>query len=223
MDVAPIRHSWFAIATIPILRLLLRVWFFFWGPVRAIGEYRVPKTGPLLILSNHLSLIDPPLVHVYCPRRIHYMASTEIYGVKILLPLLRYFRVFPVNPGTADRGAIRHAVKALKEGEAVGVFPEGELNKEPGTMLPILSGAGLIAKMSGATIICCGLQETNRIIPYGCRVPRPAFRRITITWGEPRQFDKDVPAEQILEWVQHQLLDLSNLEPSAIRAKASES
>lgn len=223
MDETPIRHSWLAIVIIPIVRVAFKVWFLFLGPVRSIGEYRIPRTGPLLILSNHLSLIDPPLLHVYCPRRVHFMASTEIFSVKIIIPLLRFFRAFPVNPGSADRGAIRHAVRVLKEGEAVGLFPEGELNKEPGTMLPILAGAGLIVKMSGATVICCGLQETNRIIPYGSRFPRPAFRRVTITWGEPKKFGPEVKADEIIAWAQRQLLDLSDLEPSAIRGKTSES
>lgn len=184
---------------------------FFLGPVRVVGRYRVPKTGGLLILSNHLADVDPVVLWYASRRPIHFMAKSELFEMRILGRLIRVFKAFPVKRGEPDRQAIKHAIRLLKAGECVAVFPEGQLS-EDGRLQPVLPGVGLIAKMAGVPILCCGLRGTQRMMPYGTTVPRPAFGGVTVNWGEIREFSKDAEIEEITAWTESQLRMLTDQE-----------
>jgi len=98
----------------------------------------------------------------------------------------------------------------MNDGEAVGIFPEGQLS-EDGELQEIKGGVALIIRMApGVPVICCGLKDTNKIIPYGKIVPRPAFKRIDVTWGEPRSFAKGTSVEEITGWIEGQLRELTD-------------
>jgi hypothetical protein len=63
--------------------------------------------------------------------------------------------------------------------------------------------------MAGCDVICVGLKNTNKVIPYGSTIPRPSFRRVDVHWGEPHTFAKDVKVDHIMEWADAQLRSLS--------------
>jgi 1-acyl-sn-glycerol-3-phosphate acyltransferase len=195
----------------PVCRALAAVVLTLLGPYRTTGKYRVPKQGGLLILSNHISDIDPVLVQVACPRDIYFMAKSELFGVPVLGGFLRWFCAFPVKRGEPDRAALKLAVEHLKSGHTVCVFPEGELS-ESGELQQLKAGVALIARMSGAMTICVGLRNTNRVTPYGTLIPRPAFRMLEARWGEPRSFDRHVEPEEFLGWAEGQLRELTDQE-----------
>jgi 1-acyl-sn-glycerol-3-phosphate acyltransferase len=192
---------------LPLCKFLVGVMFFVLGPVRVVGKYRVPKTGGVLILANHQSDLDPPAAQVFCPRTVYFMAKSELFEMKLIGRMIRWFRAFPVKRGEPDKGAIKKAVAYLKAGETVCVFPEGELS-EDGQLLPMKAGVALIVRMSEAQVICLGLKGTRRIMPCGSLIPRPAFGGVTATWGEPRTFDKKADPEEIMGWIEGQLREL---------------
>jgi 1-acyl-sn-glycerol-3-phosphate acyltransferase len=194
---------------LPLARLFACVFFFLLGPYRVRGAYRVPKEGPLLILPNHVADLDPPFVQFACPRPVHFMAKSELFEMKVVGPLIRFFGAFPVKRGEPDRNSIRHAVELLKSGEAVGVFPEGQLS-EDGELQELKSGVALIVRMAQCPVICCGIRGMQKVMPYGKVIPRPAFSTVEAVWGEPRSFTKDASTEEILDWVKGQLLTLSS-------------
>lgn len=194
---------------LPLCKLIVGVFLFLFGPLRTIGKYRVPKTGGVLILSNHQSDLDPPAVQVVCPRTVYFMAKSELFDMKVLGRMIRWFRAFPVKRGEPDKGAIKKAVAYLRAGETVCVFPEGELS-EDGQLLPLKDGVALIVRMSEAQVICLGLNGTRKIMPCGSLIPRPAFSRVTATWGEPRRFEKKADPEEIMQWVEAQLRELTS-------------
>ena len=198
-----VRRLWY-----PLARNSMALLFFFLGPVRVRGKYRVPKTGGVLVLSNHLADVDPIVVQLACPRTIYFMAKSELFGMRILGDILRSFRAFPVKRGEPDRAALRRAVDYLRMGQPVGVFPEGELS-EGGELLPMKAGVALIARMADVPVICLGIKGTNRILPYGSLLPRPAFGGVEAIWGEPRHFEKGTDAEEILAWAEGQLRELT--------------
>jgi 1-acyl-sn-glycerol-3-phosphate acyltransferase len=167
-----------------------------------------------VILANHIADVDPIALQVCCPRLVHFMAKSELFAMPLIGPFLRWFHVFPVRRWEPDKGALRHAVALAKAGEAVCVFPEGQLS-ETGDLQPLLPGAALIVRMAGAPVICCGLLRMNRIIPYGSLIPRPALGWVTVAWGEARRFGPDATAEEILGWAEGQLRMLTGQEERA--------
>lgn len=194
---------------LPLCRLTMGILFFLLGPLRVRGKYRVPGNGGVLILSNHIADVDPIIVQLACMRTIYFMAKSELFEIRILGKMIRWLRAFPVRRGEPDRAALRKAVEYLKAGQAVGVFPEGELS-EGGELLPLKAGVALIARMADVPVICLGIKGTNRILPYGSVFPKPAFGRVEASWGEPKHFEKGTPAETILAWAEGQFRELTD-------------
>lgn len=192
----------------PVGRTISRILMTLFGRASVRGAYRVPRSGPILILPNHRADVDPLLVQIACPRNIHFMGKSELFEIPVIGWLLRLAGVFPVKRGEPDRAALRRAADLLKLGEAVCVFPEGQLT-ETGELQEIKAGVALIIRMSGAPVICTGLRNTDRMMPYGKLVPRPTFHRVSAMWGEPRSFDKSVPVEEIIGWISGQLRELT--------------
>lgn len=207
-DVVP--HSIiFRWVILPLARVMAAVLLFFLGPVRVIGKRRVPKTGGLLILSNHIADVDPVLVQYGCSRPIHFMAKSELFEMGVLGKVIRIFQAFPVKRGEPDRAAIKLAVSLLKQGEAVCVFPEGQLS-EDGRLQELKPGVSLLARLSGAEVICCGISGSNKMLPYGQVIPRPAVSVVEIKWGEHRTSSKEEEPEQFLAWVERELRQLTD-------------
>ena len=184
----------------PLMKLL--------GPVRGRNSERVPRKGGVLILSNHRADADPVVLQAFCPRHIHFMSKSELWEMPFLRFWMRIFRAFPVKRGEPDRPALKHAIDLLRAGHAVCVFPEGELS-ETGEMLPIKAGVALIARQAKVPVMCVGLRNTNRILPYGKRIPRPAFRTVWVRWGAPWLPEERMDVEVFLERVRTELVELS--------------
>lgn len=193
----------------PITKVLLAVLLFLFGPVRVVGRSNVPRKGGVLIVSNHLSDCDPAVIGHALPRGAHYMAKRELFSIPLLAPLIRVLRAFPVDRGTADRSAIRHTVELLTAGEAVVMFPEGQLS-EDGKLQPLMPGVAMIVQRSGAAVVCVGLRGTPRIIPFKKVIPRPAFGGVSARFGQPKTFDRYSPHEEILKWIYEELSRLTD-------------
>jgi 1-acyl-sn-glycerol-3-phosphate acyltransferase len=138
------------------------------------------------------------------------MADHELFDDSWVGKMLRFLGAFPVVRGASDRNAIRTSLEILKAGDAVGICPEGQMSKD-GKLLPLLPGFTLLHRKTGATLICLGLKNTNLIRPYvEPKVTRRAGKWVEANWGEPRTFPVDTPPDQILAWVQSELVRLPN-------------
>ncbi len=195
----------------PVLTLL--------GPFRFRGYRNVPRKGGLIILCNHLADCDPVALQAACPRGIQFMSKSELWDMKVVGPLMRWWGAFPVKRGEPDRGALRIASELAKGGAAVCIFPEGQLS-EDGKLQEIKPGATLVVRMADVPVICCGLRNTNRVIPYGKLVPRPALAWVSATWGEPKKFEKDATTEDIVAWAEAEFRRLIP-EPADLSLKSS--
>ena len=205
----PSRHSaffrWFVL---PVARLVGWLAFLVLGPLRVVDKDNVPRSGGLLILSNHLADVDPVAVQFACPRPMHYMAKSELFEIPILGNLIRMCGAFPVKRGEPDRAAIKRAVRLLRKGEVVCVFPEGQLS-ESGELQELKPGIALLARMAECQVICVGLKNTNRIMPYGKVTPRPSWHFTWAKWGQPRSFGKEAEVEEIVSWAEVELKRLA--------------
>lgn len=192
----------------PLTKLILAIGLFLLGPVKISGTRNVPRTGGLLVVANHLSDCDPAVLGHALPRPAHYMAKRELFGIPVLAWIIKTLQAFPVNRGSPDRAAVRNTVELLARGEAVVVFPEGQLS-EDGTLQPLMPGVAMFVARSGAPVVCVGLKGTPRIIPYGRVWPRPAFGGVSVKFGVPRTFERGAPHSEILGWLSGQLEELT--------------
>lgn len=168
----------------PCCRLLVKLVFLFHGGWRVEGKANVPKTGGVLICPNHICDADPPAVGAALPRRPIFMAKSELFTMRIIGPLMRFFRAFPVKRDSADRAALRRAVQLLEAGEAVIIFPEGGGNFA-GTLQPLHPGALLVALQARVPIVPTAVINTNQVLPYGAVRPQRSHEPVRIVFGEP--------------------------------------
>jgi 1-acyl-sn-glycerol-3-phosphate acyltransferase len=168
----------------PIFWLIFRTIFLLCGGIRFEGRENVPLNSGALITPNHISDADPPTVAIALPRACWCMAKEEIMNKPVVGAISRWLHGFPVKRYTADRTALRRAEQLLKDGEAVIIFPEGRISPD-GTIWPLLPGVLLIARSAGVPIVPTIIIGSNRIIPYGKLVPRPAFKKTIVRFGKP--------------------------------------
>ena len=206
------RHPPLVGVLFPILRVVaFFVFLFFAAPLRILQKRNVRRSGPLLVISNHLSNTDPVVVQYSCPRLIHFLARKELFSMGGLGKFVRLWGAVPIKQSSADKGAIKRSIELLKAGECVGIFPEGQLSPD-GRLLELFDGTALIVRLSGAPCVCVGLQGTNRVMPHPRVVPTWAFSRITATWGEVKEFSRESTTEEIMGWIESELKRLSHQE-----------
>lgn len=149
------------------------------------GTDHVPRQGPVLLVANHSSVLDPPLVGAAAPRPVSFMAKAELFDVPLLGRLIRNLNARPVRREGGDAAALRTALRRLESGEVLLVFPEGTRGPE-GTLRPAKAGAGMLAVASGATVVPVYISGSGRSWPRGARLPRPA--KIMVRFGPPMRF-----------------------------------
>jgi len=155
--------------------------------LEAHGTEHVPRTGPLLVVANHSSLLDPPLVGGMTPRQLTYLAKAELFDVPGFGALLRRLGAQPLRRQGADPSALRTAQRVLQGGGALLVFPEGTRGDE-GVLREAKPGAALLAIQTGAAVVPAYVHGSGRALPRGRWLPRPA--KVRVTFGAPLTFPK---------------------------------
>ncbi len=145
------------------------------------GRENVPEGGAL-IASNHISYLDPPVVASALPRRTYLVAKRELFEIPLFGWFIRKNYAFPVERDSADRTAMRHAVKLLQAGELVTMFPGGERSPD-GSVQEGLPGAGFIAQLAGVGIVPCALKGTEQVLPRGAWYLHRG--KVAVRFGEP--------------------------------------
>jgi 1-acyl-sn-glycerol-3-phosphate acyltransferase len=155
------------------------------------GMENIPAEDPLIIVSNHASNYDPPIISNCVRRPVAYMAKEELFQIPIFKKTIELCGAYPVNRGSPDRQAIRSAMKFLDEGWAVGLFLEGT-RTPTGRITNPKRGAALIAAKAKVPLLPVCLWGTQEIEKNGI-IPRPV--PITIRIGKlidaPTSTDKD--------------------------------
>jgi 1-acyl-sn-glycerol-3-phosphate acyltransferase len=153
-----------------------------------LSPCRLPRDGPAILVSNHTSPMDPLFIQSVCPRPIVWMMAKEYYELPGLNWIYRQIQAIPVARSGRDMAATREAMRALKHGRILGVFPEGkiELTRE---LLPFQTGIALIAAKENAEIFPAFLDGTQRGKSMVQAVLRPQHARIAFGPGLGKHLD----------------------------------
>ncbi|MFD1436630.1 lysophospholipid acyltransferase family protein [Kroppenstedtia eburnea] len=156
-----------------IFRAFFRLFFTVFYRWEVRGLERIPDREGVVICCNHISNLDPPLLGSAMHRPVRFMAKEELFRIPVLSFLIRKFGAFPVQRGSADKRAIKKALSILKQGEVLGVFPEGTRSKT-GKLGEAHTGASFIA-----------LKGEGQVVPAAIVGPYRLFRKVTIIFGHP--------------------------------------
>ena len=143
------------------------------------GEERIPKTGAVIIASNHISYYDPPVVGSGVPREVYFLAKEELFRNRVFGWFISKYNAIPLRRSVGDVGALKKAVSLLKQGRAVLMFPEGTRSLT-GRLLKPKPGVGMIASLTASPVIPAYVRGTNRL--RGALLRRT---RMEVAFGEP--------------------------------------
>lgn len=125
------------------------------------GREKIPRTGGLIVASNHVSFLDPPLVGTAAMRELHFMAKEELFRSPFLGALIRAYNAIPIRRGVADLSGLARAIEVLKLGEALIMFPEGSRMRD-GELHPARPGVGMLAVNADCSIVPCFISGSHR-------------------------------------------------------------
>jgi 1-acyl-sn-glycerol-3-phosphate acyltransferase len=176
--------------TMKVLLVILCRW-------RVYGQDNLPKEGPVLIVSNHMNFVDPPLLAASLPRKLTFMAKKELFESWMSRPIVQAFS-FPISRGVPNKQSLRQAAQTLEKGKPLSMFPEGRRSPNA-QMLEGFAGSSLIALRAGVPILPIGITGSEKLKNFF-----HVFRHnhITVNVGKPfylPEADKVPRREQLVE------------------------
>ncbi len=199
-------------------RLLWRVQFLNAPPVAL-------RRGGAVLVANHRSSVDPFFIQLAAKRRVHWMVAREYCEHGATAPILRLCQVIPTNRSGMDNAATKTAIRLVRSGRLIGMFPEGQLNHTLQPLLPVRSGAALVALRAGVPIIPIWLSGS----PYRREVwsPLTMSANVKISFGEPIftelapsvEQSMDLAGENAQAGLSNEVVDDTTLESSTVASR----
>ncbi len=125
------------------------------------GREHIPRSGGLIVASNHISFYDPPFIGTAAVRELHYLAKEELFRPPVFGSLIRAFNAIPIRRGMVDLSGLTRAIEVLKSGRALIMFPEGSRMRD-GELHPARPGVGMLAVGADARIVPCFISGSDR-------------------------------------------------------------
>ena len=147
-----------------------------------IGRDNIPQTDSFIMVSNHGSLLDPPLLGHALGRNISFMAKAELFKMPFLGFVIKACGAYPVKRGIADKNTIKTACKKLLNNNCIGIFLDGTRQKNGRVNKP-KQGAALLAFKNQKILLPVAIVNSHRLIRFKLFIP--FFSKIVIKVGEP--------------------------------------
>jgi len=176
-----------------VLRIYSRITF----RIKVIGRENIPKEGAVLFCGNHRYYHDPVFIEAFTPRYTRFIAKEELSHIAALKPLAKLFEVIFVKRDSKDLGPLKESLKTLKEGGAIGIFPEGTRNGLEKNEGQIKNGAAYLALKTGA-----------QIIPIGIRGGEKPFKKAYMIYGKPLDLSKYEGIKKVDDTVEQEVSDM---------------
>jgi 1-acyl-sn-glycerol-3-phosphate acyltransferase len=181
-----------------IARFIWKLYF----RLRVVGCENIPHDGAHIIVANHTSFLDPLLICTVVPRIIHYITYAFFYYHPAIHWYCSRVHCIPIKKDGNDISALKKALRCLKQGELVGIFPEGA-RSETGELSQGEPGVALIALKAKVPILPVGIQGAYEAFPKGSKFPKPV--PITVTFGKPFFLEQSLQThEKKHEELQHE-------------------
>jgi len=189
-----------------IAKILLTIFFRLFNRWEVADRGCVPNGGGVLLIANHTSYADPPIIGTACPRPVNFMAKAELFDMPVLGWLIRRTHAFPVRRGASDREAIRRATRILREGRVLLMFPEGTRSPN-GRLQPPEHGAAFVALSAEAEVVPVAIDGADRLLPLHSPLIRPA--KLRLRFGRPvdlTRFRGQRLARELLQQASEQMM-----------------
>ena len=147
-----------------------------------IGRENIPKKGSFILVSNHGSLLDPPLLGHAVGRNISFMAKSELFRIPLLGFIIKACGAYPVKRGVADKNTIKIACEKLSNNNSIGIFIDGTRQKDGRVNKP-KQGAALLAFKNQKLLLPVAIINSHRLVKL--RFFIPFFTKIVIKVGKP--------------------------------------
>lgn len=179
---------------------------------KVYGKENVPKDGGMILAVNHKSNWDVIITAGHCPRNLRFMAKADLFKNKLFGAFISALGAFPVQRGRGDVGAIKGALKILKNNDVMLMFPEGHRIKDGKRVKP-KSGVSMIA-----------VHAKVPVVPLYITGDYKLFHKVTLTFGEPITFDEyygekldNNKIQELAESVMETIYSLDNTEKTEIK------
>lgn len=170
----------------PVLRAVMHLLrgIFIFRRLHVVGLDKVPRTGPVLVVGNHIATLDPPLTGAMIKRfDVYYMAKSEYFDKRLQRWIFKAYNAFPVIRHTPDRGSLKQALAILRDGHVLMMYPEGTRSEDLQVHRPY-AGAGFLARKSAAPIVPVAVWGSEGVLPKGASWPRHDSH-VHIVFGDP--------------------------------------
>ncbi|MCK0116110.1 1-acyl-sn-glycerol-3-phosphate acyltransferase [Isoptericola sp. CG 20/1183] len=185
--------------TYRILKLVLSLLVYVFLRPQVTGLHNVPRRGPVIIASNHLSFIDSIILPLVVPRHVTFIAKAEYWtGRGLKGRVSRWFFTtmghIPVDreDPRAGQRSLEDALQVLQRGDAFGIYPEGTRSRD-GRLQKGHTGVAWLALTGAAPVVPVALRGTDKVQPVGARLPRPV-RGIRVEFGVPIDPSRQIAA-----------------------------
>jgi 1-acyl-sn-glycerol-3-phosphate acyltransferase len=193
--------------------ILMRVFF----DLQVRGLHHMPRSGGVLVVSNHQSFLDPVVLAVLHRRPFAFLADAYLFKFKPFGWLIRSLNAFPIQTGKGDVGAIKQTIALLQAGEVLTIYPEGTRSPN-GQLQPVLGGAALAIRRAKVPVMPAIIVGAYEAYPRQAKIPRPG--RVRVVFDQPVQLDH-LKGEEIVTFLQQKFATMF-AEANAWRNEGSE-
>jgi 1-acyl-sn-glycerol-3-phosphate acyltransferase len=185
-----------------VLRFISFLIFKIFFRLKVKGKEFIPKKGGFILASNHVSYLDPIALGVACPRKLNYMAKQELFSNPLISWFFSKIRIFPVKRDSADLSAIKEAMRRVKEGQPLVLFPEGSRRFQSNSTEPY-PGIGFLAAKLNVPVIPVLIRGSDAALPRKAKFIR--LKSISVHFGKQISIERGMPYQDIAKRIMDEI------------------